>query len=190
MNDSSSFARQYLDDLGAVLKGLDLAALARAMDAIAEALRQRRQIFLAGNGGSAMTASHMANDLLKTSEECLGHGARAIALTDNAAVLTAIANDSGYEWVFSRQLAALAEPDDLLIVLSASGNSPNIIRVVEEARKHQLITIGFLGMGGGKVKSMVDLPVVVPSKEYGFVEDAHMIFDHLIAAFLRSSISS
>jgi len=181
-----SFAQAYVDNFCRVLRNLPFTDLARAMETLERSYVQRRQVFLAGNGGSAATASHTANDLMKGIALPGQPGMRAIALTDNIPLLTALANDESYSEIFARPLAELGQPGDVLIVISASGNSPNITRAVEIARTMQITTIGFLGMGGGKAAKMVDIPVIVPSNEYGPVEDAHMMFDHLCMAYLRA----
>lgn len=189
-NFRTAFAVRYLETLRAVLADLPLVPLGQALEALERAQREGRHVFLAGNGGSAATASHMANDLMKGIATRGRPGIRAIALTDNVPLVTAIANDIGYEEIFARQLAWLGRPDDLLIVISASGNSPNIVRAVETARQIGMTAIGLLGMGGGKVAGMVDIAVVVPSSEYGPIEDAHMVFDHLAMAYLRRQVES
>ncbi len=184
-NGAEAFARRYIDGLHDVLRELPFAALARVMELLEGALAEQRQVFVAGNGGSAATASHMANDLMKGVAKGGGRGVRAIALSDSVPLITAIANDEDYREVFAGQLAALGQPADLLIVLSASGNSPNIIRVIETAKSLGIGTVGFLGMGGGQAAKLVDVPVIVPSDAYGPVEDVHLVFDHLITAYLR-----
>lgn len=183
----SAFARQYLSGLGRVLERVSCDDLAKVMEILERVRRERRTVFLAGNGGSAATASHMANDLMKTivsgRDTC---GLRAISLSDNTQLVTAIANDMSYDDVFAEQLKHLACEGDILIVISGSGNSKNIIRAVETAKRLRLTTIGFLGKGGGKVKNMVDVSVVVPSDDYGPIEDVHLVFNHLITEYLRS----
>src|SRR5438105_1703620 len=126
-NERVAFAERYLDELSSVLRALSFADLARFLEVLETAYTERRQVFLAGNGGSAATASHMANDLMKGVAKGGNHGFRAIALSDNVALITAIANDDGYSNIFSSQLAELGQADDVLITISASGNSPNII---------------------------------------------------------------
>jgi D-sedoheptulose 7-phosphate isomerase len=128
----------------------------------------------------------MANDLMKTVAQKGKEGLKAIALSDNVQIVTAIANDESYNEIFAGQLKVLAHAKDVLIIISGSGNSPNIIRVLEEAKKMQLTTIGFLGKDGGKAKQMVDISLVVPSNDYGPIEDIHVIFNHLITAYLRN----
>lgn len=185
MPDRISFARRYIDTLGAVLRELPVEGLAETLRVLERAHLDRRHVFIAGNGGSAATASHMANDLQWGLAQLGTPGLRAIALSDNVPLLTAIANDRSYQDVFSAQLESLADAGDVLIVISGSGNSPNVVRAVEVARRKGLVTVGFLGMTGGKLRSMVDVPVVVPSDDYGPIEDLHMMFDHLCTAYLR-----
>jgi len=190
MKDSSRdrevFAQAYIDNLCRVLQGLPFNNLAKVLEILEKAFVEGRYIFLAGNGGSAATASHMANDLMKGVAKGGGRGVRAIALSDNIPLITAIANDESYSEVFAGQLAALGQPGDVLIVFSGSGNSANIARVVAVAQQMQITTIAFLGMGGGHVAKMADVSVIVPSDEYGPIEDVHMAFDHLVTAYLRS----
>lgn len=183
--DRLAFARRYIAEVADVLRRLPLEDLARALGMLEVALVEGRYVFLAGNGGSAATASHMANDLLKGVAKDGRRGARAVALSDSVPLITAIANDEDYSEVFAGQLAALGQPGDLLIVLSASGNSPNVLRAVSLAREMRMRTIGLVGMGGGKVAKMCDVAVIVPSDDYGPVEDAHMVFNHLISSYLR-----
>ncbi|MBI2359349.1 MAG: SIS domain-containing protein [Deltaproteobacteria bacterium] len=183
--DQRDFLEKYIDSLCTALRSLLLDDLLRVFQTLEEAHRERRRVFLAGNGGSAATASHMANDLMKGVAKRGGRGFRAIALSDNVPTITAIANDESYEEIFAGQLRELAQPDDVLIVFSGSGNSPNIVRAVEVAREMELNTIGFLGMRGGRVGGMVDIPVVVPSNDYGIIEDVHLMFDHLVTAYFE-----
>ena len=185
-SDRIAFAQRYIDNLCRVLGDLPLSDLARALETLEKALAERRQVFLAGNGGSAATASHMAGDLVKGVAQEGGRGLRAIALSDNVPLITAIANDESYSEVFASQLAALGQPGDVLIVFSGSGNSANIVRAVEVAQQMGITTIAFLGMGGGQVAKMADVSVIVPSAEYGPIEDAHMVLGHLVTAYLRS----
>ncbi len=187
-NSRIAFAERYTENLCRVIRDLPLHDLAHALETLEQALTEQRQVFIAGNGGSAATASHMANDLMKGVAKGGGPGLRAIALSDNVALITAIANDEDYSEIFASQLAVLGQPGDVLIVFTGSGNSPNIVRAVAVAQQMQITTIGFLGMGGGQVAKMVDVPVIVPSDEYGPIEDVHMMFDHLVTVYLRGWI--
>lgn len=157
--------------------------LLQVIKVLENAHAEHRQVFLAGNGGSAATAIHMANDLVKGVAKRGGRGFRAIALSENISTITAIANDENYGEIFAGQLWELCQPGDVLIVFSASGDSLNIIRAVEVASQMQMKTIGFLGMDGGRVADLVDISVVVPAKDYGPVEDIHLMFNHLITAY-------
>ncbi|MCH7776082.1 MAG: SIS domain-containing protein [Gemmatimonadetes bacterium] len=178
------FAAKYLRNLCSVLEKLLTGDLVRALKVLEKASVERRRVFIAGNGGSAATASHMANDLLNGTRGQNSPSVRSIALSDNVSLITAIANDEDYKEIFARQLETLAEPDDVLIVFSGSGNSSNIVRAVEVAIEKKMTTVGFLGMGGGRVAKLVDVAVIVPSNEYGPIEDVHMVFNHLVTAYL------
>lgn len=182
--ESVQFTRAYVDEFRDVVGSLRLEDVAQATDMIQEAFDAHRQVFLAGNGGSAATAEHTANDLMKGVAKGRGSGLRTIALSANASVLTAIANDESYADVFASQLAELAAPGDLLVVFSASGNSPNILRALEAARRKGMTTLAFLGMGGGQAAGLAHHAVVVPSNDYGHIEDAHLMCNHLITAYL------
>jgi D-sedoheptulose 7-phosphate isomerase len=192
MKRPSEFAKEYLTDLKNVLDRLPLATLDRFFAVIEEAHAAGKQIFVIGNGGSAATASHMMNDLNKGT---LGHKGDApwkrfkvIALTDNVSLMTAWANDTDYNTVFSEPLKNLANAGDVLIAISASGNSPNIITAVETAKKIGVKVLGFGGFTGGKLLQLADVCVVVPSDGYGPVEDVHMILDHILTGYFYEKL--
>jgi len=192
MKSAAEFAKDYLTELKAVFDRLPLTELDRVIQTVEAAHKAGRQIFIIGNGGSAATASHMMNDLCKGT---LGHKGdapwkrfRVIALTDNVSLMTAWANDTDYRHVFSEPLKNLAERGDLLVAISASGNSPNIIAAVEAAKVIGLQVIGLAGFGGGKLAQMADVSFVVPSDGYGPVEDVHMILDHIITGYLYQKL--
>jgi D-sedoheptulose 7-phosphate isomerase len=192
MKTASEFAKDYIHGLKGVLDHLPLKPVDEIIQAIEQAQNDRRQVFVIGNGGSAATASHMMNDLCKGT---LGHKGdapwprlRVIALTDNVSLMTAWANDVDYDRVFSEPLKNLAQRGDLLVAISASGNSPNIIAAVEAAKQLGVRVIGLAGFGGGKLAKMADVSFVVPSDEYGPVEDAHMILDHIITGYLYEKL--
>ncbi len=183
MDDRSAFAGTYITELTAVLQAMPLEAIGDALAILDNARTSGRCVFVAGNGGSASTASHMANDFMKTITKTGGTPLETISLSDNVPLLTAIANDVSFDAVFSAQLKTLAQKEDVLIVISGSGNSKNLIDVIKEARIHQMKVIGFLGMDGGLIKDMVDTAIVVPSHDYGPIEDVHLILNHLITAW-------
>jgi len=183
--DPVAYARGYLRRLATVLESLDLEEIARAAEALWRAREEGRRIFFIGNGGSAATASHFANDVgLGTRTD--GAPFKALSLTDNNAVLTCIANDWGYDSVFVEQLRVHLEPGDLVVAISASGNSPNIIKAIDFAKERGNVTIGLTGFDGGELRKRAQLVIHVPTErgEYGAVEDAHMVLDHLISTFL------
>ena len=192
MKTASQFAKDYLTGLKAVLDRLPLAELEKLFTVIEEAHAAGKQIFVVGNGGSAATASHMMNDLNKGT---LGHKGDApwkrfkvIALTDNVSLMTAWANDTDYNTVFSEPLKNLANRGDVLIAISASGNSPNIITAVEVAKQLGVKVLGLGGFTGGKLAQLADVCVVVPSNDYGPVEDVHMIIDHILVGYLYAKL--
>src|SRR5580700_9207708 len=192
MKSASEFAKEYIHQLKDVLDRLPLEPIDEIIRVIEQARDEGRQIFVIGNGGSASTASHMMNDLCKGT---LGHKGdapwprmRVIALTDNVSLMTAWANDTDFAHIFSEPLKNLAQRGDVLIAISASGNSPNIILAVEAAKQMGVKVIGLAGFGGGKLSQMADVSLVVPSDGYGPVEDVHMILDHIITGYLYEKL--
>lgn len=185
------FAQQYLQRLRDVLSALSVDALERALEVLERAYVEGRQVFLAGNGGSAATASHMATDLSKTvaGGAAQHRGFRAIALTDNVPLMSAWANDLSYDEVFAAPLRTLARRGDVLVVVSGSGESKNIVRAVTVARELGLVTIGLLGREGGAVRGLVDVAVIVPTHDYGPIEDTHLAINHLITAYFMARVS-
>jgi D-sedoheptulose 7-phosphate isomerase len=145
-------------------------------------------VIIMGNGGSAATASHMACDLGKNTVIPGRPRFRVMALTDSMALITAYANDLGYENVFAEQLTNLVRPGDIVVGISTSGNSPNVLRAIELARQAGAITIGWTGYDGGKLAQMVDVPVVVPNHCVEQLEDVHLMLEHMVTAALRQAI--
>jgi D-sedoheptulose 7-phosphate isomerase len=184
MTGATDFAAAYRDRLVDTLRLLDLEAVQAAISLLEEAWLNDRLVLLAGNGGSAATAEHVDLDLSKTIARLAGQGRgfRTIALTHGPA-LSAWANDAGPIEVFRGQIRDLGRAGDVLIVISAMGNSPNIVAAVEEARELGLRTIGFLGAGGGSVRELVDVAVVAASEEYGVIEDVHVVLNHLVTDY-------
>jgi len=183
------FAREYLSGLRMVLDEINTEDVARVVEILLDAYRRGRTIFIIGNGGSAATASHMMCDLAKG---CGVEGKpriRALSLTDNVSIMTAISNDISYEKVFTEQLKVFLEEGDVVLGITASGNSPNILDAIRYAKEHGATTIGFIGFGGGKLKGMVDAHVTVSSRNYGHVEDLHCVLEHLISQCLRQKIA-
>jgi D-sedoheptulose 7-phosphate isomerase len=152
------------------------------------AWEQRKQIFVLGNGGSASTASHVANDLSKATIVAGMPRMRVISLSDNLSLITAWANDTSYDNVFKEQLENLIEPGDAVIGISASGNSPNVLRAMEFARQKGAVTIAWTGLSGGRLKDMVDCCVHAPTEDVGMIESVHLVIDHLVTNAVRRCI--
>ncbi|MCC6300314.1 MAG: SIS domain-containing protein [Anaerolineales bacterium] len=177
--------RAYIAALRETVDRLPIDRVAQVVDVLQTARLNGRQVFIMGNGGSASTASHFVCDLAKnTRRPSLPHF-RVIGLTDNMALFSAYANDEGYENVFAAQLANLIEPQDIVIAISASGNSTNVLKAVEEARRHSAFTIGFTGFDGGRLGPMVDIQVHVNSHVIEHVEDIHLMLEHMIIKTLK-----
>lgn len=183
--DSVEFTKGYIDRLISLLKSIDACVVSDIIDVLNSVEKARGKLYIIGNGGSAATASHMANDF--------GPGLRrrgimnfdAYSLADNSSVCTAIANDTGYDNIFYMQLLNNLRENDVLIAISCSGNSPNIIKAVEYAKETGAVVIGVSGFGGGRLKELADIKfhVDAPDGEYGLVEDVHMILDHIIYSY-------
>ena len=184
MNSHELF-NEYLKCLKEAISGLDLNQVNGIVGVLQEAQENARQVFLFGNGGSAATASHLACDLVKMTAIPGKPPLRAISLTDNVAMMTAIANDISYDDIFVEQMSALWNRGDLAIGISASGNSANVLKAVEYANNHGGKTIGFSGFGGGRLAKIADLNITFPSRNYGVVEDMHLVLTHLISQALR-----
>jgi D-sedoheptulose 7-phosphate isomerase len=174
----------YAARLNAMLAGLDWAPVTALAGELADCVRTRRQIFIAGNGGSAGNAVHLANDFIYGIAKRPGSALRATALTANPAVLTCLANDEGYDRVFEIQLAEMAQPGDVLIVLSGSGNSPNIIRAIERAREMDVRSYALLGFGGGRAKELADVVIHAQIDDMQISEDLQMILGHMLMQWL------
>ncbi len=178
------FVKGYLEYLKSVLDQINLDDVTDFINVIKTARDDGQFVYFIGNGGSAATASHFANDLAIGTRSS-SKPFRIMSLTDNVPVLTAIGNDFGYEEIFTKQLEAYLKPNDVVVAISASGNSPNVVKALELAKKVSAKTVSLTGFDGGKIKSMADVNVHVPSVkgEYGPVEDVHMIFDHIIGNY-------
>jgi D-sedoheptulose 7-phosphate isomerase len=141
-----------------------------------------------GNGGSSATASHLVSDLVKTAHVAGLAPLRAFALTDNTPLLTAWSNDASYDRCFAEQIAALVEPDDIVIAISASGNSPNVVAGLSAALARGARTIGLLGFDGGAARQLTDVTIHIPCHNYGLVEDTHAAIGHAITTAIRQAL--
>jgi D-sedoheptulose 7-phosphate isomerase len=184
------YVRPYFTALQATLEHMATEPIDEAIQALHQARLNGRKVFIMGNGGSASTASHFVCDLAKNTRHPDWPDYRVIGLTDNMALVTAFANDEGYENVFARQLAMLVEPGDVAIAISASGNSPNVLRAIELAKENAALTIGLTGFDAGKLGPLADLHIHVPSDCIEHVEDIHLILEHLMTKALRELIVS
>jgi D-sedoheptulose 7-phosphate isomerase len=178
-----SFPERYKADLLAAIQTIDLERVEAAIRLLAEAREQDRRIFVCGNGGSASTASHFATDLVKGASFGRPKRFRIMALTDSLPTITAYSNDVSYECVFVEQLKNFAEPGDVLIAVSGSGNSPNVLRAVEYANSIGCRTIGLSGRDGGALAKLAGLNLQVSHPHMGRIEDAHMIILHMIGYY-------
>ncbi len=178
----------HISDVRRVLTEISSHDLELVVEVILDAHRQMRHVYIIGNGGSASTATHFACDLSKATIVDGRRRLRVTSLTDNVALLTAWANDSSYERVFAEQLSSLLDPGDVVIAISASGNSPNLLEAMRVARSLGATTVGLIGFTGGSLRHGVDLAVHVPSHSYGVVEDCHLVLEHAITASTRSAL--
>jgi D-sedoheptulose 7-phosphate isomerase len=183
--DPVAFAAAYIDYLKSVLERVDTQEIGRFVNTLLDARKRGATIFFIGNGGSAATASHFANDLSIGTNE-YEQPFRALSLTDNVPIISAIGNDFGYEEIFVRQLRVLGTAGDVLVAISASGNSPNLLKAMDYSRQIGIKTVAITAFDGGKMTSQADEGIHVPTemKEYGPAEDVHMVLDHLVGAYL------
>lgn len=179
------YVRSYIVELKGTLDRLPMNQINEVIAILHDARLERRQIFILGNGGSASTASHFVADLAKNTRRAGWPDYRVIGLTDNMAIFSAYANDEGYENVFAQQLANYVLSKDIVIGISTSGNSPNVLKAIELANEMGALTIGFTGFNGGNLSQLVDINLHVTSEVIEQVEDVHLVLEHLICKALR-----
>ncbi|MDO8435799.1 MAG: SIS domain-containing protein [bacterium] len=187
---NQGYPQQYFQELKNAIDSLDQEKIHKVTSVLFEAYKQSKTIFILGNGGSASTASHLAEDwgksTIKNFYDEKEKRFKVISLTDNVAFISALGNDLSFEDIFVQQLGSLVNKGDVVVAISGSGNSPNIIKAVEYAEKCGAITVGFLGRGnGGKLGPLVDYSVIVLDNHQGRIEDIHMVLGHLITDSLR-----
>lgn len=186
MSDAQ-FAKNYLTDLAALLPKLDTDKLGQVITAMRAVRDAGKTVYICGNGGSASIASQMVVDIIKGASLRKKTRFKMIGLTDSIATITAYANDEGYETVFVEQLKNFATQGDMLIGISGSGNSPNVLRAIEYANEVGCTTVGLTTGQGGKLKDLVKLPLVVPSNHMGRLEDSFFIMTHVLCyAFMEA----
>ncbi|ACZ37488.1 sugar isomerase (SIS) [Sphaerobacter thermophilus DSM 20745] len=179
---------RYWREIALLVHAMPGAVVARVAEMLDDCRARGGTVFIAGNGGSAATASHFACDLVKGTHLSGRRPFRVVPLTDNMPLVTAWANDTSYERVFAEQLEPLVRPGDVLIAISASGNSPNVLAAARVARRAGAVTVALTGRTGGKLRRLADLAVCVPSETIEQVEDAHMIVAHSLCVALRQHL--
>ena len=183
--EAVSYVNTYLEELKTVIDALPRDVIAQIYAKLEECQISGQTLFVMGNGGSAATASHMVCDMGKNTRGTQKPRLRVIGLADNMAGFSAYANDEGYDRVFAEQIISLGRTGDVVVAISGSGNSSNVLEGVKIAREKGMFTIGFTGYAGGKLKGAVDLPLVVPVNDMEQIEDVHMILDHVLTGLLR-----
>ncbi len=184
------WVQDYISQQQKALDSIDANQVAGITKILKEAHENGRQIFVFGNGGSAANASHFATDLGKGSSDTLGKRFRVLSLNDNVSWMTAISNDYSYEDVYQRQLENYAVPGDVVLTMSVSGNSPNLVKAFNWAKEHQLTTIALVGAKRGALADLAQHCIVIDSEHYGRVEDAHMGICHMLCyAFMENAVS-
>jgi len=178
----------YVDNLRTALDKLDTARLAHIGDILYRAYRNDKQVFVVGNGGSASTASHIAADLAKNTISAHLHRFRITSLTDNVATITALANDIGYDSIFSEQLMNHIRPGDVLMVVTGSGKSPNVLKAMHYARSQSAQVVGLLGFDGGPARELCDVALIAPSDDYGVIEDIHLVINHVLVSYFAARL--
>ena len=176
----------YQRRLAALMASFDWAPVSALAKDLLDCWRTGRLVFLAGNGGSAGNAIHLANDFLYPLSKRAGSGLRVESLSANPAVLTCLANDAGYDQIYSLQLAVKARTGDLLVVFSGSGNSPNILKALEEARRIGMRSYAVLGFTGGQAKELADVPILCEIDDMQIAEDMQLIIGHMVMQWLHA----
>jgi D-sedoheptulose 7-phosphate isomerase len=185
--DPAAYVHAYREHSLDILSRISTAAIAQLIDILAVALRERRHVFVCGNGGSAATASHFAAGLGKEGSRGRDKKFRVLSLTDNVPWITSLANDADYSAIFVEQLENFAQLDDVLIAFSVSGNSLNVIRAVEWANDNGLLTVGISGRPGGQLAEMAQYPVFVEASHMGHVEEAHFLIQHMLSYYFEEA---
>ena len=183
MESRAEYLDSYLKHLTTAIESFESEAFFKMVETLKEARRARKNIFIIGNGGSASSASHIANDWVKNTRQKGIPDLKVMPIND-IALFSAYANDEGYETVYAEQIRSFGEEGDVLIALSASGNSPDILRAIQTAKEMGINTIGWTGKTGGKMRGAVDLCLGITSDYCGLIEDLHLIFGHIVTIAL------
>lgn len=183
----ATHSKSYLARLQQACELIPLDKVEMLANALLDAWKYKRQVFIFGNGGSAGNATHLANDFVYGISKKLGSGLRIHALPANTSVITCLANDIGYDSIFDYQLALMANPGDVVIALSGSGNSPNIVKALEYAKKSQLQSFAILGYSGGKSLNLAQAPIHIPINDMQIAEDLQIIIGHILMQYLYAT---
>jgi len=183
-------AKDYFTTMGNLCGLIDWPTIDALADQLLEVWRNKRQIFVFGNGGSACTAGHFVIELVMTAGGSSQRGLKAMALSDNIGTLTALANDIAYDDIFRYPLVSHASPQDVVLAISGSGNSPNVLRACEWAKAHGLLVVALTGFNGGQLKQLADIHINVPNDNYGIIEDLHMSIGHILGQRLHHAIAA
>ncbi|HEX4108397.1 MAG TPA: SIS domain-containing protein [Solirubrobacteraceae bacterium] len=186
----SGHIRAYVARLHHAIAALDEERVEAVGEILFRAYQHGRQVFIVGNGGSAATASHMACDLAKNTVAAHRRRFRVISLTDNVPLLTALGNDVGYDAVFTDQLVSLIQPGDVLIAISGSGQSENVLSAMRYSRLRSATVVALLGMSGGEAMRLADETILVASDHYGVIEDMHLILNHMLVDYFQSKLET
>lgn len=178
----------YFDDVAQAIGNMPFTVIDQIVEALMEAYESNRRIYLFGNGGSAALASHFACDLGKGAANGSGKRFQALALTDNIPMMTAWANDANYEDIFAEQLVNFVNRGDIVLAISGSGRSPNVLKALKVARNADALTIGLTGFRGGLMKDLCDVCLIVPSDNMQIIEDLHLSVTHAVFTALRAKI--
>tara|TARA_B100000401_G_scaffold356364_1_gene253833 strand:+ start:362 stop:937 length:576 start_codon:yes stop_codon:yes gene_type:complete len=184
MKKINNFINEYVNNLSNSILSADMNNLNLAAETILKSIKKKQKIFICGNGGSAAIANHYVVDFLKFFRERTNYSPKMISLSDNIETITAISNDLDYKYIFSYQAQSLCSKEDLIIIISSSGNSKNIIELLKFSKKNKIKTIGFSGFDGGFLKKNADISVHIKANNYGISEDAHHILMHAQLQFL------
>lgn len=186
----TDYYHSYVDYLHKLLSRLDGKSVDEVVNVFLEARKNNKTIYFVGNGGSAATASHFCQDLAQLGNKAKCDGFRVLSLTDNVSYITAAGNDYGYESIFTRQMEFLFNEGDVLVAISASGNSPNVVNATKLAQERGGVAVALVGFDGGELGKLADHSICLqtPKGEYGPVEDAHMILDHIITTYLMHKL--
>ena len=184
-SDVTDYLDSYAMQVGAAFATVDRDQVRRAIGCLEEATDRNARIFVCGNGGSAAISNHFVCDHMKGAGAGTDFHAKVESLSTNMEIVSAIANDIDYSQVFAFQLSCLASPGDVLVAISSSGGSPNILAALNWARTHKLVSIAMVGFGGGEARSLADVCLHVKAENYGVVEDVHQSLMHILAQFLR-----